>query len=215
MRLVCNYTKSAPIFAANKNPKDMIKRFLPLFAFSLVVFFASCDDDDPIIDNEEEVITRLVWTLTPDDAANETVTYSFVDTDGDGGNDPVVSSTGTLVANASYAGSVTFANEDEQITPEVMEEDDEHQVFYVVDGTLNLTPAYDDMDGDGNPLGLQTTVTTGDASFGNFTIILRHEPMKDAAATIGNPAAAGGETDIEVTFGTAIKKKYIAHNLVL
>lgn len=188
-----------------QKPNDMIKRFLPLFAFALVVFFAACDDDDPIIENEEEVITRVTWTLTPDDANNETVVFSFVDADGDGGNDPEVTTTGSLAADASYTGSVTFANEDEQITPEVQEEDDEHQVFYVVDGSLNLTPVYDDMDGDGNPIGLQTTVTTGGSSFGNFRIILRHEPVKGAAATIDNPAAAGGETDVEVSFGAAIQ----------
>lgn len=183
----------------------MIKRFLPLFAFALVVFFASCDDDDPVIDNEEEVITRVTWTLTPDDAANETVVFSFVDTDGDGGNDPVLSTTGSLVANASYSGSATFANEDEQITPEIVEEDDEHQIFFVVSGGLNLTPVYDDMDDDGNPIGLLTTVTTGDASTGSVQIVLRHEPTKGAAATIDNPAAAGGETDVEVTFSASIQ----------
>lgn len=181
--------------------------FYPLFFATMVVFsFQACDDDDdPIIENEEEVITRVTWTLSPDDAGNDVVVFSFVDTDGDGGNDPVVSTTGTLVADATYTGSLTFANEDEQITPEIQEEDDEHQVFYVVDGGVNFTPAYADSDDDGNPVGLLTTVTTGAASSGDFQIILRHEPAKGAAATIGNPAAAGGETDIEVTFTATVQ----------
>lgn len=181
--------------------------FFPfLLAFGVLFLAQSCDDDEaPVIENEEEVITRVTWTLTPDDAANETVVFSFVDTDGDGGNAPDITTTGTLAANATYDGAVTFANEDEQITPEVMEEDDEHQVFYPVAGGLNLTVSYDDMDDDGNPLGLQTEVSTGAASTGTVTVVLRHEPMKGAAATIDNPAAAGGETDVEVTFSGTIQ----------
>lgn len=177
--------------------------FLSLF---LVVFAVGCDDDDdPVIENEEEVITRVTWTLTPSDAANETVTFTFVDADGDGGNAPVISGTGTFAANASYSGVVSFANEDELIDPEIREEDEEHQVFYPVASGLNLTVAYGDSDSDGNPIGLLTTVTTGAASTGDVDIILRHEPMKGSAATIGNPAAAGGETDVEVTFTATVQ----------
>lgn len=177
-----------------------------LFIFGVLLFLQGCaDDDDPIVENEEEVITRVTWTLTPDDAANETVVFSFVDVDGDGGNDPVITTTGTLVASSEYSGAITFANEDEQITPEVMEEDDEHQVFYVVSAGLNIIPVYGDSDGDGNPVGLATDVSTGAASTGDFQVILRHEPMKGSDATIGNPAAAGGETDVEVTFTAIIQ----------
>ncbi len=183
----------------------MTKRLFPLLAFALVLFYTSCEDDDPISGNEEEVITRVNWTLTPDDPANDAVTLSFVDTDGDGGNDPVLTVSGPLAGNATYTGAITFDNEDEAITPEIVEEDDEHQIFYVVTGGLDLILGYDDADGDGNPIGLATSVATGGASTGIIQVILRHEPMKGAAATISNPAAAGGDTDIEVTFNVSIQ----------
>ncbi len=79
-------------------------------AFALLIFATSCEDEDPPICSCEELVTRVTWTLTPTDAANETVQFSFVDDDGDGGNAPIISSTGTLAANASYTGSVIFAN---------------------------------------------------------------------------------------------------------
>lgn len=176
-----------------------------LLALGLVFFAFGCvDDDDPEIENPEEVITRVRLTLIPGNVTNDIVTYSFVDTDGDGGNDPIITSAGDLVANAVYSGSITFDNEDESITEEIEEEDEEHQIFYVVSNGLNLTVNYSDSDGDGNPVGLLTQFLTGDASAGNLTVILRHEPDKSAMALPGNPAAAGGETDIEISFPVTI-----------
>ncbi len=56
------------------------------------------------------------------------------------------------------------------------------------------------MDGNGNPVGLTFNLTTGDATTGSVTIILRHEPMKDASGVSdGDITNAGGETDISVT----------------
>ncbi|MBC6995125.1 type 1 periplasmic binding fold superfamily protein [Neolewinella lacunae] len=182
-------------------------RFYPLLLLLLVVFVAGCDDDDdPVIPNEEEVITDLTLTLTPNIGGPETVVFTFKDADGDGGQAPQITSTGTLAPNTTYTGSLELLNASdptnvESITAEIQEEDEEHQFFFQVAGGLNLTFAYADADDDGNPLGLVTTVNTGASSSGNFTVILRHEPNKTAAGiSINNPAPAGGETDIEVTF---------------
>ena len=71
-------------------------------------------------------------------------------------------------------------------------------------GGLNATVSYVDLDDDGKPLGLLTEVETGAASSGSFQVILRHEPDKSAGATIGDPSAAGGETDLSVTFAVSV-----------
>ena len=53
----------------------------------------------------------------------------------------------------------------------------------------------------GHPIGLQIKMTTGMATTGMLTIILRHEPNKDATGVSdGDITNAGGETDIEITF---------------
>ena len=50
------------------------------------------------------------------------------------------------------------------------------------------------------------TLTTGDAASGNITIILRHEPVKDAeGVSDGDITNAGGETDISVTFPVVVQ----------
>ena len=65
---------------------------------------------------------------------------------------------------------------------------------------------YEDEDGDGNPIGLETTMITGDPSTGTLTVILRHEPDKNAdGVSDGDITNAGGETDIEVDFPVVIK----------
>ena len=93
----------------------------------------------------------------------------------------------------------------EVITEEVAEEDEDHQFFF--QSTISdLTITYDDQDADGNPLGLNSTLTTGAATEGSITIILRHEPDKFAAGVSdGEITNAGGETDIEVTIPVSVQ----------
>lgn len=180
-----------------------------LFAALFIVFFTTaCDPDEPDDVNEEELITNLNLTLTPSGGGTPVV-FSFQDLDGDGGTAPQIV-TANLAANTTYNAALTLTNQSvtpfESITDEVIEEDDEHQLFYSPSSGLNLTVAYQDQDGDGNPLGILTTFTTGAASTGTFTVTLRHEPNKTATGVAaGDITNAGGETDIEVVFTTSIQ----------
>lgn len=168
--------------------------------------FISCEDDDtPEIVNEEEVITTVEVELTNTTDANNVVTFTSVDNDGEGPNPPVNTVVGTLMANATYNGTVEFLNElespVEDITEEVEEEGDEHEVFYTT-SISDLSVTKDDVDANGNPLGLMTTFQTGAATTGTMTVVLRHEPMKPNDGSLTN---AGGETDVEVTFDVTVQ----------
>jgi len=142
-------------------------------------------------------------TLTAADLTE--ITLQSKDLDGDGPNAPEISVSGSLAANTAYVGSIELLNETEtpaeDITAEVKEEDKEHQFFFAVSGALD-TFKYADEDGDGNPVGLGFTLSTGDAGSGTLQITLRHEPKKPNDGTL---ADAGGETDIAQSFTVTVE----------
>ncbi|MDO7715593.1 MAG: type 1 periplasmic binding fold superfamily protein [Flavobacteriaceae bacterium] len=180
----------------------MKKIISTLLSLSLFVILLSCNDNDsPELIQEEEVITSVIVTLQ---SADNTVTLSSVDLDGDGPNEPVLSVQGLLNANATYTGSVRFLNESvaplEDITEEVKEEAEEHQVFYSFTAPINSVTTSDN-DSNGNPLGLDFTLTTGAAGTAGFGITLRHEPKKPNTGILD----AGGETDVAVNFTISVE----------
>ena len=180
----------------------MKKQILLLPILMLVFMFTSCtDDSDPV--NEEEVITTMTVTLTPDTGGTDVVLQTR-DLDGEGGEDPTVTVTGgPLTSGETYSGSIVLLNEidAENITEEIEQEKEEHQFFFVIGSGLDVTTSYDDQDGNGNPVGLSFTLTAGSASGGDFTVTLRHEPNKPNTGIND----AGGETDIEETFVITIQ----------
>ena len=182
-----------------------LKLLALLFVSSLTIVSCSNNDDDDHNDgNEEELITTVIYTLTNNANGADVVTLTFTDLDGEGGADGVYNISGPLTANATYTGAIEFLNETENpaedITEEVEEEGDEHEIFY--SNTVGLTITKNDTDGDGNPLGLETTLTTGAASNGTITVILRHEPTKP---NDGTAAGAGGSTDAQVSYSVVVQ----------
>ena len=178
---------------------------------SMTLAITSCKKDeipDPVIPNEQEIITTLNYTLIPIGGGTE-ILMSLVDMDGDGPQAPVISVSDSLAANAQYSAELLLLNETETpsdtINVEIIAEADEHQFFFVTEG-LDLTVAYSDSDGDGNPIGLSTVIDTATPSEGTLKIILRHEPDKSANGVAqGDISNAGGETDIEATFDVVIQ----------
>ena len=186
-----------------------INLFLVAGTFSMLLI-TSCKKDepkDPIIPNEEEVITTLNFSLTPT-AGGTSIVLAFQDLDGDGGNALTITG-GTLEANTTYTGLLELLNEledpAEDITEEVKEEGVDHQFFFETSVSgINVT--YDDVDENGDPIGVSTILTTNGTGSGSMTVTLRHEPSKDASGVSGGDMTnAGGETDIEVIFNVEVQ----------
>lgn len=213
LSIFANYNVIANQINMNKymTMKNMFqtKSLILTSVFISLISIMSCSDDpeDPIIENEEEVITTFTYTLTPSEGGSAVV-LSYQDLDGDGANEPTITN-GTLSAETTYSGSMTLLNETESpaesITEEIEEEDADHQFFFETT-VSGLSVAYADTDDDGNPVGLASTLTTGSAGSGNLTVTLKHEPDKSASGVSdGVITNAGGETDISVTWTITVE----------
>lgn len=186
-----------------------LKNTLFLLLATVVLAACSSDDDNPAPVNEEEVITTLTATLTPV-GGGTAITLTSQDLDGDGPNAPVITVSSPLAVDTTYNGSLELLNETESpaesINEEIEEEDEDHQFFFQASNNL-ATFTYTDSDSDGNPIGLEFTMTTAlTAATGNITVTLRHEPSKDASGvSTGDITNAGGETDIQAVFPVTLQ----------
>lgn len=190
------------------------------------------DHDDHDHGNESEVITTVTLTFTPA-GGGAPVTASFRDPDGDGSmsgtSDPL-----TLVAGTEYTLAVSFLDETvnppEDITEEIEEEAEEHQVFVygsavVGPATSNdpsaiLLHAYADVESDYGPnagadlpVGLANTIGAQAAGMGELRVMLRHLPLlngnEQKVAGLAESLARGeplpGDVDADVRFDVTVQ----------
>lgn len=179
-----------------------------LMAGMITAAISGCKKDDdlvpvpPPVENEGEVITKMTLTFVDSAGVQPTVSATFSDPDGDGGNAPTVFDTISLAASTTYNVSILLLNETvspaDTISNEVLEEDHEHLFCFTPSGvTVTITRT----DSDGTyEVGLQSKWVTGTASNGTVKVVLKHQPdgLKDGTCT-------PGDTDIEVDFATKIQ----------
>lgn len=173
--------------------------FWTLFIASLAFGWISCGDNDEM-DNEVGEVTTLFFTVTGSDASNP-ISFAYRDLDGPGGS-PAEIVGGTLKTFVTYTGTVEVVKEtgnpfdlsDIIKTQEARE----HQFFYSASiGDIDFM--YEDMDSNGNPVGLNVSFTPTLAGEGSLIIELRYLPNKDAAnVEDGDITNAGGDTVIRV-----------------
>jgi hypothetical protein len=182
-----------------------LHRIAPAVALLFALGLSACDSNEPDDDGpgEEELITRVTMTLTPAGGGSAvTITAENDSGIGEGGGIVLTPSTLTLAANTTYTGSIelldTINNED--ITEEVEEEDDEHQFFYTVSGLSGTTFTITDTDGNGLPVGLDYTVTTGSAGTGTLRVQLGHYDDQPKDGT-----TVSDETDLDFTLPLAVQ----------
>jgi hypothetical protein len=163
--------------------------------------------------HDPEVITTMRLTFTP--AAGTPVVAVWDDPDGDGGAPPTIDAI-ALAAGTTYMLTIAFENRlespPEDITQEILDEGEDHQVFFTGDAPLAVT--YADTDRKGLPIGLATSVAAS-AGSGNFTVTLLHmpplngQPVKTATSAAqfatGGVDAVGGSTDATGTFAVTVQ----------
>lgn len=156
--------------------------------FSTVVLLNSCKKDDPILEDENEFIHQVNIEFT--DSENQNIYTWEV-----GSSDTIL-----LKADQEYTVQVSFYSLDKaqneiNITEEILEESDAHQLFYTSTPSNLISVTYEDKDINGQPLGLQTSMKTSDISQeGKLRIQLKHY----AAGKDGN--VTSGSTDADVSF---------------
>lgn len=170
--------------------------------------FSSCNDDndEPTPDEDNEQITTVTYTLTPQ-GGGAPVAITYRDLDGDGGTPATITpATLVLAPNTTYTGALTLLDETknpaENATAEILKESDEH-LFVFAPAGVNLAVTATDKDKNNLPIGLATQAVAGAANAagttGTLKITLRHQPGTK------NGTATPGDTDVEVTFPTAVR----------
>ena len=194
--------------------KNIFKLNYLLYAVFTLFIFTACEEDEaaPEEENEVEVFTdvKLVFTPTGGGAAVEAAAK---DPDGAGVQELQVLDAINLAANTSYTLTMVIENclesPCELMNEEIEEEDDEHQFFFAFTNDSFTSPAgngnidsasdplnYNDTDGNGNPVGLNTSWITGSASTGSFFVQLQHQPDVKTATS----GSTDGDTDFELGF---------------
>ena len=193
-----------------------IKPIIALLTFILI--FACSKDEDPEPANEEEVITLVTLEVTRVGSSSP-IKYNFEveghdhgdedheEEDDDDHDDHDGEHTEIeLEANSTYNVSMFIYNDSdpnniENITLEIIEEKDEHHIFYAITDELSgfsIASASDDTkDSNGDPLFIKTTWTTTGETSGDVVGYLIHEPTSKTGSTRND---FGGATDFEIEF---------------
>ena len=204
--------------------------FITRLPWLFLLFTGACadvegDDHDHDHDHENEVITTVELAFTPQSGGSALV-FTWADPEDDGS--PVIDDI-ALTDGETYDVALSFLNEledpPEDITEEIGDEAEEHQVFFTGSGVQGpatgtnanavVEQAYGDSDGDGLPLGLDNTFATLGTGSGELTVTLRHLPEENGSAVkvddlaedvaSGGLGSIGGDTDVDVTFNIAVQ----------
>lgn len=179
-----------------------------MMVLASIISLGSCKKDDdqpefpqPVV-NEPEEITTVELHFT-NEATSAEFHVSWSDPDGPGGNAPIIDDI-VLDSGTTYTVSVRFLDESgataEDITAEIMEEDDEHIICIEPEGDLTSALEINRTDSDGTfEVGLMSSWNTLAISSGDLHLILKHQPDGQKDGT-----CAPGDTDVEIHFNVTI-----------
>ena len=198
-----------------------------LLYISILLFIISCDKGEPVAVNEHEVFTRVVLEVKKDgEQSYKKYTFEVEGHDDHGHDDHGDDDHGDddhgdddhgdehmeieLDTNSTYHVAIFFYNDSdpdniEDLTLEIIEEADVHQIFYEMTeiSGFSIAAASDDIkDSNGNPLFLKTNWTTTSETSGDVIAYLIHEATSKTGST---RADFGGATDLQIEFEVHIE----------
>lgn len=169
-----------------------------------IVTFSSCSKDPapaPVVEQEEfdHALIQLI-RLNPDGSQTSDTTSVNFDKQGTPTPQQTILSNGT-----KYRMLITLSLHGESINNEIIEEGTEHKFFLNPSQAGLLDYTYSDADSDGRGIGLDGKLSvTGTGAF-DVKLVLRHalDKSKPEAQAWNSTtySSAGGEDDLNVTFG--------------
>jgi len=174
-----------------------LNQIIPLF-YCLTLLFTSCSKDDPDAINEQEYISNVVVTLASEDGESQTVDWDLSEMNSQNIN---------LRVNTNYNVNVSFLNNSDpsdvdNVTLEIIEEADEHQVFFeFADVDVSVTSASNDTKVGTRGVLINSVWNATSAGTGLVRLYLVHQPTNFNATT---REAMGGFNDVSIDIPVTI-----------
>ena len=174
-----------------------IKKTIPIL-YCLTLLISSCSKDDPDAINEQEYISNVVITLDSSDSESQIVDWDLSEMNTQNIN---------LKLNTNYNVNVSFLNNSdpsdvENITLEIIEEADEHQVFFeFADVNVNVTSASNDTKVGTRGVLINSIWNATSVGTGLVRLYLVHQPTNFNAST---REAMGGFNDVSIDIPVTI-----------
>lgn len=184
-----------------QNLWQRLKR-LALTFISILLIASACDEKGSFV-NEQETITTVTITLTPEEGNAVVLNWDDINLDAVV-DDSEVSVSDSLLPKTRYAAVVQLLNKHEtpasDVTKEILREGKQHIVCFTVT-TVKVAITNRDKDSNGLPVGITSTWTTTTKSGGSVNVTLRHQPGLKTGDCPGY-----GDTDRSITFPVGVKK---------
>lgn len=157
-----------------------------------LLFVYSCSKDDPDAINDQEYISNVILTLESSGQDSQVIDWDISEMN---------SSSINLNANTEYNVNISFIDssdpiEIENITLEVIEEAEEHQVFYeFAEVSVTVSSADNDTKVGARGVLINSVWSAGAAGSGVVRVYLVHQPTNFDATT---REAMGGFNDVSI-----------------
>lgn len=178
--------------------KNLLKKIYLFYLPLLTIFIYSCSKDDPDAINEQEFISNVVISVTSPDGSLQTIDWDLSETNME---------TINLKVNSNYNVGLSFENRSdptdiEDVTLEIIDEADEHQVFFeFADVSIDVTSASDDTKDGSRGVLIKSVWNASSTGSGVVRVYLIHQPTNFNATT---REGLGGFNDVAIDIPVTI-----------